>query len=63
MLKLNNLTFNSIILKNIAQRIDLNTLLDYTVHIQLCQLINALRKKKKIVIITRAGILASVRSK
>ncbi len=56
-------TVNAIDLKNMTQQIDLNSLPDYITHIQLCPLINALCKKKKIVIIAGAGISAFAGSK
>jgi thiamine pyrophosphate-dependent acetolactate synthase large subunit-like protein len=46
-----------------AQQIDLNTLPDYVAHQQLQPLIDALRHKKKIVIIAGAGISVSAGSK
>jgi hypothetical protein len=56
-------TVDTIDLKNMTQRVDLSTLLDYVAHVQLCLLINALREKKKIVVIEGAGISASTGSK
>jgi hypothetical protein len=49
--------------KNMTQRVDLRRLPDYVAHVQLCPLINALRERKKIVVIAGAGISASAGSK
>ena len=46
-----------------AQRVDLSSLPDYVAHVQLCPLINALREKKKIVVIAGAGISAAAGSR
>jgi hypothetical protein len=46
-----------------AQRVDLSNLLDFVAHVQLHPLINALREKKRIVVIAGAGISASAGSK
>ncbi len=56
-------TVNAMDLKNMTQRIDLDSLPDYVTHVQLCPLINALREKKKIVVIAGAGISVSAGSK
>jgi hypothetical protein len=48
---------------NIAQRVDLSNLLDFVAYMQLYPLINVLRKKKRIIVITKAGISASAESK
>jgi hypothetical protein len=49
--------------KYMAQKANLSTLPDYVAHMQLYPLINALRKKKRIIIIAGAGISASAGSK
>jgi hypothetical protein len=49
--------------QNMAQRVDLSNLLDYVAHQQLQPLRDALRHKKKIVIIAGSGISVSAGSK
>jgi hypothetical protein len=46
-----------------AERIKLASLPDYVAYLKLCLLINALREKKKIVVIARAGISIKAGSK
>lgn len=46
-----------------AKQVDLTNLPDFTAHVQLQPLINALREKKRIVVIAGAGISASAGSK
>jgi hypothetical protein len=48
--------------KNMTQQVDLRSLPDYVAHVQLCPLINVFHEKKKIVVITGAGISASAGS-
>ena len=46
-----------------TKTVNIGSLPDYTVHIQLCPLIKALREKKKIVVIAGAGISAAAGSR
>jgi hypothetical protein len=48
---------------NMVKSIKLASLPDYVAHLQLCPLINALREKKKIVVIAGAGISDEAGSK